>query len=598
MGILERPQRLKQTLIFVLLLGALLPLPGIIPSAHGLTPHDRIRITGNSQFTNDNGVTGGNGTIDNPYIIEGWDITIPPVCTAVIRSDCTGIVIRFTTAFFLIRNVWVHDGNLTSCNPLSRCPDVNGINLVQVSNGRIEDSLITNNDFGIAILSSNNVQVTRVKASGNREYGIYLSGGADNIIKDNDLSDNEDGLSISSSRNNLVEGNHATGSSPRMRNGIWLSSGATANVVRSNNIANYNFSLLINGLANGNLVQGNNFTYGPNYPGSLTYGMNIVGSRDNIIEHNRVTNTDFGIILTKSNRTIIRSNIAIRNSYGIGLEVGNADNTVTGNTSTENDYGVYLFNNLRPGNHVYNNIFQGRFSDAFDGNSTNYWNTARTLGPNIVGGPFIGGNYYASFGGANADCDGIGNTPYKLQGSLSPSMDFLPLVQTLGVCDVAVTAITASSAFVGRGETVSITVNVKNEGSFSESFGVTTYYNDTAIGSQSVAGLAPGTSQTMTFSWSTVGVPSGPYIIRVVADTIPGETDTVDNTRSLTLCLLFQGDVNRDGAVNFLDIGIIGDVFLKGSGQPGYDPSADVNGDGSVNFLDLGIVGSEFLRGC
>jgi parallel beta-helix repeat protein len=585
-------------MLLVLLVIALLPLPGVLPSANGLTPHDIIRITGDSQFTGANGVVGGSGSSIDPFIIEGWDIAIPPLCTAPIRSDCSGIVIRFTTAHFVVRNVAVHDGNLTSCPPLSPCPDVNGINLVQVSNGSIEDSEITNNDFGIAILSSSSVRVTRVNATGNREYGIYVSGGTNNTIEDNDISDNEDGISISSSTGNLVEGNRATGSSPRMRNGIWLGAGATANTVRLNRIANYNFSLLINGLANGNLIQQNNFTYGPSYAGSLSYGMNIVGSRDNIIEYNRVNNTDFGIILTRSNRTMIRGNIAGGNSYGIGLEVGNAENTVTGNISSENDYGIYLFNNLLPGNLVYNNVFRGRFSDAFDGNSTNFWNTTLTLGPNIVGGPLIGGNYYASFGGANADCDGIGNTPYNLQGSLVPSKDFLPLVQTLGVCDLAVTNITTSSTLVSEGEAVLITVEVKNEGSFSESFTVATYYNDTAIGSQSVSNLAPGASQTLTFSWNTLGVDSGAYNVKAVASTIMGETDTSDNTGSVALCLLFQGDVNNDGAVNFIDLGIIGASFLKATGDPGFDPEADVNGDGAVNFLDLGIVGSQFLSAC
>lgn len=44
------------------------------------------------------------------------------------------------------------------------------------------------------------------------------------------------------------------------------------------------------------------------------------------------------------------------------------------------------------------------------------------------------------------------------------------------------------------------------------------------------------------------------------------------------------GDVNRDGVINFLDIG----AFIAVLSSGGFDEKADTNGDGSVNFLDIG----------
>ena len=47
------------------------------------------------------------------------------------------------------------------------------------------------------------------------------------------------------------------------------------------------------------------------------------------------------------------------------------------------------------------------------------------------------------------------------------------------------------------------------------------------------------------------------------------------------------GDVNGDGVVNIVDIGIIIDNY---GGSPPTNLKADVNGDGTVNIVDIGIV--------
>lgn len=59
------------------------------------TPHDPIIIQSDDDFTTENGVTAGNGTADDPYIIEGWEINSP--------SD-TAIVVTNTRSHFIVRN--------------------------------------------------------------------------------------------------------------------------------------------------------------------------------------------------------------------------------------------------------------------------------------------------------------------------------------------------------------------------------------------------------------------------------------------------------------------------------------------------------------
>jgi len=96
--------------------------------------------------------------------------------------------------------------------------------------------------------------------------------------------------------------------------------------------------------------------------------------------------------------------------------------------------------------------------------------------------------------------------------------------------DIAVTYISVSPTNVRPGELVSISVNVQNQGDFTESFTVTVYYDSTAIGSMDVTDLASWNSRTLAFSWNTSGVAGGYYQIKAVASIVSGETDTSDNT--------------------------------------------------------------------
>jgi arylsulfate sulfotransferase len=55
-------------------------------------------------------------------------------------------------------------------------------------------------------------------------------------------------------------------------------------------------------------------------------------------------------------------------------------------------------------------------------------------------------------------------------------------------------------------------------------------------------------------------------------------------------------DLNNDGQVNSLDLGIMRRLFYTNNTQAEFDQDADLNGDGYVNSLDLGIVKSLFSQ--
>jgi len=64
--------------------------------------------------------------------------------------------------------------------------------------------------------------------------------------------------------------------------------------------------------------------------------------------------------------------------------------------------------------------------------------------------------------------------------------------------------------------------------------------------------------------------------------TNPGGSYTISNLRVASFSILL-GDINRDNAVNFLDISPFVGVLTSN----GFQQEADVNGDGAVNFLDI-----------
>ena len=95
--------------------------------------------------------------------------------------------------------------------------------------------------------------------------------------------------------------------------------------------------------------------------------------------------------------------------------------------------------------------------------------------------------------------------------------------------DIAVNSVTPSKIFVVAGETISVDVEVENQGDYTETFTVDVYYDGNSIDSLT-ATLTAGTSQTLTFSWDTTNVPKGVYTLKAAAAVVPNEIETFDNT--------------------------------------------------------------------
>ena len=157
--------------------------------------------------------------------------------------------------------------------------------------------------------------------------------------------------------------------------------------------------------------------------------------------------------------------------------------------------------------------------------------------------------------------------------------------------DIAINAVSPSKTFVGQGYLMHVNVTVQNQGNFTEAFDVACYANATIIQTQAIIDLAVEESTTTIFTWNTTEMAYGNYTISAVADTIPEETDTGDNSYiDGSVLVTIAGDVNGDGNVDVIDLTIVSIAYGNFIGEPDYNSVADVNEDGIVDMRDLVVV--------
>jgi len=198
-----------------------------------------------------------------------------------------------------------------------------------------------------------------------------------------DLNVNGDGITILANNTVLIgQGNTITG------NGIGTGINITANMVT---VTDCNI---------------NNFTH----------GINVEQTRNaNLIKNNKVSNNYMGIQFnymdnpTPSSNNYVRENLIINNNMGIRI------------FKSEKNY-------------IYDNYFaDNQYNAVDDSGYRSYWNTTKTTESNIIGGPFMGGNYWTDYTGMDTDGDGLGNTdlPYASSGNIWIGGDYLPLIDTI-----------------------------------------------------------------------------------------------------------------------------------------------------------------------
>jgi parallel beta-helix repeat protein len=311
--------------IFILLLGTLIPsiqMPestGDLSDPSVLINHNPIYINGDSQFTSGNGVIGGNGTKENPYMIENWSI--------VLYNFEKGIHIKNTDDYFIIKNCCIYNG-------ASKNSRMFGIYLKNVTNGTMENNRIVSNYYGIYLLKSNINTVSNNICTFSQYAGVYLRYSDSNTIINNTCLKNRNGIILEDSILNVFINN----SSQNNEEGICILDSNSNTFI--NNIFNSNifdgifmFDSNLNAITN-NICKLN----GRN-------GMHLWYSDINYIINNTcISNGYEGICLRVSCSNNIINNTCNSNYYdGIGIEESN-NNTILGNIcNSNNDDGIVFY---------------------------------------------------------------------------------------------------------------------------------------------------------------------------------------------------------------------------------------------------------------
>jgi len=203
------------------------------------------------------------------------------------------------------------------------------------------------------------------------DYGVYINGHNDIIIKNGKIYGFMDGVYLSSSSGNTITDITANSN---MGTGIRLALSSNNNQL-TGNTADSNFAGI-------SLVSssGNNQMTGNTVNSNSIYGIFIDSSNNNqLIGNTADSNPKYGISLDSSNNNQIINNIANSNGwYGISLDESSNNNQLIGNTvNSNNDGGIYLFvssnNNTIRGNKVNSCIEQfscvGIYLDSSSGNT-------------------------------------------------------------------------------------------------------------------------------------------------------------------------------------------------------------------------------------
>jgi PKD repeat protein len=147
---------------------------------------------------------------------------------------------------------------------------------------------------------------------------------------------------------------------------------------------------------------------------------------------------------------------------------------------------------------------------------------------------------------------------------------------------------------------VSVSVTVKNEGSYDETFSVELYANSTFVGTKQVTSLGPLATKMLTFNWNTTGLTLlANYTLQAAAEILVNETDTADNTLDFgPIFVVMNGDILFNREIDLYDAVSLLTIYGFTEDDPGWNLMTDLVRDGTINLYDavklLGKYGTSY----
>ena len=303
--------------------------------------------------------------------------------------------------------------------------------LIKVDNVTISGFNITgdgetfNSSCGICLENASNCNITGNNVFEKR-LGITLVNASYNTISENLLFNDRIPLDENSGSGiSLEEGsgmNNLTGNA--IENGyIILGPSSSGNLIAGNEILNGG-GIVIACCGSDNVVSSNTIS-------NCSSGIDAYDQRIDIRD-NRITDCDHGIDLSFASGTGISGNTILNCSIGISfLEACSSIELFNNTIISSAECGIFI-PDYEGNERIYNNYFNNTLNVKLGISGGNTWNNSLTSGTNIVGGPYLGGNFWAKPDGTgfsqmseDSDENGIGDLPYNINGN---DFDYLPLV--------------------------------------------------------------------------------------------------------------------------------------------------------------------------
>ena len=442
-----------------------------------------LLITTSSNYNNVTGinVTGTSSTSNGAIYIDNSDDN--RIINNTVSRNYNGFRISGSENTTVINNTAVFNNNygfwFSGSIPNSICQNNTasnnlgyGINAGTADYSDFSFNTALNNSITGILVSGSFTNVTHNTASWNRNHGLSIDRSnatvSNNIAETNSMAGIYTGGYNTTINNNRLINNTQYGISTinyghvifdneidySKVNGIYMN-GYSGTQIFNNTIRNSTslgiYIFRLEGIAQ-NILKNNTVDR------SGTNGIDVFYTNNVTIVGNTITtSSNDGIAMSSSmgsfgDCSILNNTVSNSTRYGINLESSQPvlRTTISGNI-VEKSQNTGIRMNTAYNITVYNNWFNNTQNIYIVGSPVNSWNTTKTAGTNIIGGSYLGGNYWAQPNGqgfsqvhSDTDGDGIANTEYILPAA---NIDHLPLTNNFSAPLIPVASFTSNITF-------------------------------------------------------------------------------------------------------------------------------------------------------